>query len=58
MRLENHEKEDFHSPKKPFVSNGFIHNLALEINFPYQAIGLIVDVAKMLNAQKFSVDTS
>lgn len=57
LRLENQEKEDYHAPKKPFVSNGFIYNMAIDIAFPFQGIGLITDIAKVLKATTLSIRT-
>ena len=39
-----------HTPKKPFVSNGLIYNIAMQINFPFQAFALITDCAIALKA--------
>ncbi len=43
------------TPKKPFVSNGLIYNMAAQLNFPFQAIALLLDCAETLKATEVSI---
>lgn len=44
-RMEINEKEDVNGPKKPFISNGLLYNMAAQIKFPFEAFSLLLDCA-------------
>ena len=51
------EKEEQHNPKKPFVSNGLIYNMAVQISFPFQAVSLIMDCARAVEATEININS-
>ena len=51
-------KKDVESIKEISISVGFLHNMALEVGFPFRAMEMIIDSAAMLGSKAITLSTA